>query len=770
MCGLIAIFATCSTPQQTPTTPAEPASARAEERAREVTAEPAGPTFDPDIVRVAPDSTIGRIRHALEVGAPELAGQLALAALPDAAPDELPRLWWLSARAARDAGTPVQAFSTFANVADADHPLAPWARLERAEILLEGDAQLAADEVEPLTELEWGGQRRARELQAAALVAADRPEQAEPLLRELLAERGSSGANASVAVPLAELLAARDDRDAVEEAIGLLQGVANRAPLSAAGRRAEARAAELLRTLPRARRRRLSHPDVEQAFARAMALAAATRFADAEAAFEEVAARATDDALECRARYQQGRAIYYQRHRRRAAEHLVRVARECDDPEVRAWSYFLAGRGFRSAGEDELALVQYARLEQATPEHSLADDARYRAARIDGDRGDEAAMVAKLEALPVDYPDGDMRGRARFLLAWRARRSGDTEASLAHFDALIEEGIGEDREDLAGRARYWRGRILASTGHEEQAREAWMRVVREAPLTYYAQQALSRLQEAQEASATTARALLGERTDGSIRFPWRDELDTAAFARALELLRVGEVAKAEIELAWLEAQGDSDDELRWIHAALLDRVGAHSRSVFLTRRQLRSFMQRPPAGAHFARWRIAYPRAYAGAIESAAAEQPVPPELLFAIAREESSFRADAVSVAHAYGLTQLLVPTAQRFGRRLELRATSATLRDPVVNLRIGAAYMGWLWHRYEANPVVLPSAYNAGQGATDRWLRERPEQDLDEWIEDIPYDETRRYTRRVLQTWGIYTWLNRGELPELAAQLPSR
>ncbi|MCA9608401.1 MAG: hypothetical protein KC619_22485, partial [Myxococcales bacterium] len=64
----------------------------------------------------------------------------------------------------------------------------------------------------------------------------------------------------------------------------------------------------------------------------------------------------------------------------------------------------------------------------------------------------------------------------------------------------------------------------------------------------------------------------------------------------------------------------------------------------------------------------------------------------------------------------------------------------------------------------------YNAGQGATDRWLRERPDQKLDEWIEDIPYDETRRYTRRVLQTWGIYTWLDRGELPDLPARLPHR
>jgi len=760
-------MATCSTPQQGNTTPApeSPPDEVAEAPVEEA------PTFDPDVVHLEPDSAIARVRNALDVGTAELARDLAATALAHASDEELHRLWWLSARASREAGTPVEAFATLASVADSDHPLAPWARLERARILMEGDAELAAAEAESLTELEWAGQHRAREIRAAALVEAGHADVAEPLLRALLAEAGEESASASVALPLAELLAERDDEAAKLEAISLFRRVATRAPLSSAGRNAETRVGEILRTLPRRRQRELAEPTAEQAFARATALAAAVRFAEAEAAFGEVAERAEDEELECRARLGQGRAIYYRRQRRRAAEHLVAVARDCEATEVRAWAYFLAGRGFRSAGEDELAMAQYARIEEQTPEHSLADDARYRSARIEGDRGNEEEMVAQLEALPNDYPEGDMRGRARFMLAWRARRAGDTDTALGHLAALVRDGIGEDREDLAGRAEYWRGRVLASADRDEEAREAWTAVVRDAPLTYYAQQALTRLQESQEASATTARALLGERTDGAMRFPWRSELDSDAFARALELLRVGEISKAETELTWIEEHSDaSDDELRWIHAALLDRAGAHARAVFLTRRRLRSFMAQPPTGMHYARWRIAYPRAFAGAIESAAAEQPVPPELVFAIAREESSFRPDAVSVAHAYGLTQLLVPTATRFGRRLDLRASAATLQDPVVNVRIGAAYMGWLWNRYEGNPVVLPSAYNAGQGATDRWLRERPDQHLDEWIEDIPYDETRRYTRRVLQTWGIYTWLDRGELPELAAQLPQR
>lgn len=762
LCGLTAAIATCSAPQgnTTPTLPAEvPAEA------------PTELAFDPDVVRPDADSAVGRVRAALDLGDPERAAAIAATALAHAEGDDLHRLWWLSARATQEAGTPARSFATLANVSESDHALAPWAQLLRAEILMGADAEGAVAEVAPLTRMDWAGRGQARDLHAAALVSAGDGDAAEAALRALLDDAPEGSARASVALPLAELLAARDEVDAKVEAIGLLRRVSTRAPLSSAGRAAEVRALSIIAELPRARRRALAEPPPEDAFHRAAALASAMRFREAEQAFAEVVARTRDDELECRARMGQGRAIYYRRQRRRAAEHLARVARECEAPEVRAWAYYLAGKGFHSAREDDLALAQYARLEAQVPEHSLADDARYRAALIDFDRGDEDGAVARLTSLPTDYPRGDMRGRARFMLAWRARRNGDPEEALRQLEASAREGIGEDREDLAGRGDYWRGRVLAEMDRDDEAIDAWTTVVRDAPLSYYAQQALARLEEADEASATAARALLGERGDDAIRFAWRDELDSESFARALELLRVGEVERANRELTWLEDHATENvDELRWIHAALLDRVGDHPRAIYLTRRRLGEFMRQPPAGAHFARWRIAYPRAYANAILAATEESPVPPELVFAIAREESSFRPDAVSVAHAYGLTQLLVPTARRFGRRLDLRVTATTLQDPVVNLRIGAAYMGWLWQRYEDNPVVLPSAYNAGQGATDRWLRERPDQRLDEWIEDIPYDETRRYTRRVLQTWGIYTWLDRGELPELGATLPRR
>ena len=543
-----------------------------------------------------------------------------------------------------------------------------------------------------------------------------------------------------------------------------------RAPLSRAATDAETRAREVIAQLPASRRRALSDPPLAEALLRARALAAANRHEQAEEAFAAVVARARDEDLRCEARLGQGRAIYYRRQRGRAAAHLSEVARECTQTNVRAWARYLAAKGFASGDQYERALEQYALLEEQVAAHSLADDARYRSALIEIERGNDTEATRRLTSMLDDYPEGDMRGVARFMLAWRARARGDHEAALEHLDETIAAGPLEDREDLHGRAAYWRACSLAALERLDEAQSAWTEVVERHPLSYYAFQSLSRLEERSPAAAETARARLGRRGEPTIRFAHRAELEEPAFARALELFIVGEPEKARRELAWLRARSEAPDELRWIEAALLDRAGEHAEAVYITRRHLPSFHSEPPSGEHFARWRIAYPRAFAPEIEDATRMSPVPAELVFAIAREESSFRPEVVSIAHAYGLTQLIVPTARRFGRRIGLNVNAAVLSDPRVNVRIGAEYMSWLWRRYEENPVVLPSAYNAGQGATDRWLRERPSQRLDEWIEDIPYDETRRYTRRVLQTWGVYTWLDRGEAITLPAALPPR
>jgi soluble lytic murein transglycosylase len=151
---------------------------------------------------------------------------------------------------------------------------------------------------------------------------------------------------------------------------------------------------------------------------------------------------------------------------------------------------------------------------------------------------------------------------------------------------------------------------------------------------------------------------------------------------------------------------------------------------------------------------VAYPRAHAELVRRHAPTAGVPPELLLALMREESALDPEAVSPAGAVGLTQLMLPTARAVARRLKLPAPDrAGLMEPATSIRIGAAYLGDLLTRFGGSAALALAAYNAGENAVGRWRAAGPP--LDEFIEEIPYDETRGYVKRVLRSYASYRLL---------------
>jgi soluble lytic murein transglycosylase len=123
--------------------------------------------------------------------------------------------------------------------------------------------------------------------------------------------------------------------------------------------------------------------------------------------------------------------------------------------------------------------------------------------------------------------------------------------------------------------------------------------------------------------------------------------------------------------------------------------------------------------------------------------------------REESAFQHRVVSRSNAYGLMQLIVPTARRMARKLGLPSSAEALKRPAVNVALGCRYLSILQRKFDYNPVLAIPGYNAGPGAPIRWVDARPADDFDLWVERIPYQETRRYTKRVLRAMAAYAML---------------
>jgi soluble lytic murein transglycosylase len=696
----------------------------------------------------------------------------ALAGLARASKEEAPLLRWLAAQASRELGEVQTAYDLLLPLADSDHPLAYWAKLSLAECSESRDPMYALALLDsllaPSRDVQgWPGRPPAERSRARVLEKLGRREDAITALERLASEARDESGALQVLVPLCELLAEGDESDKVR-AVAFARRIALRAPGTRAGKRAEELATDLLKSLPEELRRDLTQTRMDDKLMRADGLLAALRYDEAVAAYAELEGAAQGDPdIACRARYGRAKALLDRRSRAEGSVLMAEVASHCaHDTDRRAWARYYAGRAFSQLGQNEEALSQFEALEVESPSHSLADDALYRAAKVARDMGDTAGVLARLSAIPTRYPQGDMQLRARFSLAWEAHARGDLATAIR---TLSEELRDEQSEDVQGRSAYFRARWIGETGDTAAAIDAFVEAFESAPLAFYGQLSYSRLHALAPERARELAARLSRARGGRITFAQRPELSSVGFRRVIALLSVGEVALANWELRVLGFTGESADvELALLSVTLLDRAGAPELALELARRHMPRLLRLYPSVQNVPLYELVYPMAFAPLIESTAKREGVPAAFLRAVAREESGFHPEAVSRAHAYGLVQLLLPTARGLvkSKKERVKDASALLR-PELNLTLGARFMASLAANLRGKYSLVPPAYNAGPAAVSRWLRERGSEPYDDWVENIPYDETRTYTRRVVQTHGIYHWLATGELLQLPLDL---
>jgi soluble lytic murein transglycosylase len=559
-------------------------------------------------------------------------------------------------------------------------------------------------------------------------------------------------------------------------------------PLSSWAERAEKRVAELLKVLPARERSRQRQMSGAEHIERGQALYDAMRNEQSEAEF---AAALKSSALtadqRCVAAYYRANSVFKARDRARAAplfEEAITLCRRAKNVDLEVKGAYQAGRCYHNLGKLETAIARYQLIEDRHADHSYADDARVLRAQAYRELGDGARADELLAAVPKRYPDGDMATDALWQLAWTAYKAGDYPSALARLREQLELGPPPGAWWAEGQALYLMGRCHAKMGQTERAADDWEQTARRHPLSYYALLALNRLREVDEVRYAALTASLraaptaGQTADQPWQFRDRPVYQSAGFARALEFMRLGLGHEAEAELRRLgmavpagrEPVTDPDrrDQL-WAVAFLYDQAGRYETSHWLTRWHLLDYRTKWPSGPDRARWQIAYPRPFWQLLDRHARANDIPTELFISIVREESGFSPVRESPANAIGLSQLIVPTAERFARGTGIAVSRETLRDPELNATIGARFLGFLSRRFDGRLPLMVPAYNAGEGAVDRWLRERGHWPQDEWSEEIPYEEARKYAKRVLSSYFAYSYLGTGTIPRVRNDLPA-
>ncbi len=424
-----------------------------------------------------------------------------------------------------------------------------------------------------------------------------------------------------------------------------------------------------------------------------------------------------------------------------------------------------------SAGpKPDEALERYGRIEKEFPKHRLADDARLASALIVRDR-DAAKSETMLLTLPDDYPEGDMRGEALFRVALARMTRGDWEGAKAPLDRNVQIDASHAWA-TAGRAAYFRAKCSAKTGDDAGAKKQWVEIVKSYPLAYYMAQSYGRIAEGDAALAkSTLDAAMAAEPGGAWLSREHAELESDEMKRAIALLEVGEIewAKKEMLAANVTAEG-ADAEMVWYAASLFDRAGAFDVGHQFSRGRLSDHLPHYPSGRWRFAWEAAYPRAFASLVTKTATETNVPAPVLWGVMREESAFIADVKSPSNAHGLMQLLPSTARDVARGTSYSSDETALHVPRVSIALGAKLLAGLRASFPDNPSLAIPSYNAGAGAIRAWLRARAGADYDLWVEQIPYEETRGYIKRVLQSELIYAELYAPEVAKEVLALPPK
>jgi soluble lytic murein transglycosylase len=343
--------------------------------------------------------------------------------------------------------------------------------------------------------------------------------------------------------------------------------------------------------------------------------------------------------------------------------------------------------------------------------------------------------------------DGLPLAEGEWLAGWIALRSLHRYVdAFDHFRRMFEN---VSYPVSKARAAYWAGRAAEAGGKLEIARQ-WYEVAATHVTSFYGQLAAAKLP-----------------VEGRPKIPAEpnpSETDQQAFGQ-MELVRLVRMMAAmglsdEIDPFVRQLAQEANTAVGWTLVA--DIARDHKRqdlAIYVAKKALRD-------GVVLSR--LGYPDLLLPMTETP------DPAFVKAVVRQESAFDPKAISHAGARGLMQLMPATASRVARRLSIPYSRARLtRDPQYNVTIGRAYLLQLLEEYDGSPILALSAYNAGPARVARWLKSfgdpnRSVEDAVDWIESIPFYETRNYVQRVLENFTVYRGRGGGTELTLAPSVP--
>jgi len=471
-----------------------------------------------------------------------------------------------------------------------------------------------------------------------------------------------------------------------------------------------------------------------------------------------IVAAGNGDALTGEAVYYTGRSYYRQRKYDSAIKEYRKIIISYPSSGYLTRALFQTALCYKRKGQISRANQ---RLEYFVDKYSwsaLADDALYEIASYQESQKQYAEAIKTFKRLASKYSKSRLADDALWHAGWGHRKVRQYLDSIADFQILINR-FPQSR--FASAAQYWIGKNYESLKMWKKASDIYYKIVRESHW-YYGNKSKERIQWLVQNHRVSGEFVLTEA--GFRNHPrakvtvddtlWRD-IGRLNSSRTQELMYLRAFDDAIVELkTLLRTNQFAPKNIYYNMITCYQKIGefynAYQYAWKLSQLpELKSENDSLPLEIY----KMLYPFHFQDAIYKYSKRYNIDPFFVASMIREESKYNRTIISHAGARGLMQIMPATGKYLARQMNIRRfNTSMLFIPDVNIQIGTRYMRDLMKQFDNNHAFVAGAYNGGPGRMTRWMKELDGSDLDEFIEDIPIDETRWHIKKVLDSYYIY------------------
>lgn len=468
----------------------------------------------------------------------------------------------------------------------------------------------------------------------------------------------------------------------------------------------------------------------EELLKRASTLYAQNEFTASLKTLDMISSAPLSQTMSSRIDLRTGMALYRLRQYKQAERQFSKAAAS-SLPGIRSEARFWLAKSLDRQDLKERALAMYLELAAEGKKQEFADDALVEAACLKRGLGRYAEAARLFDQAAGLSNDARSIAKSAWETGWCRYLAGDNAGAAEIFKRLLADN--NQREKVL----YWLARALEKNG-DAAATEYYRTLLGEFPAGFYA------TWYRDQRGIKDTRESLGNR-DALAELPF-----AGGFDKPRLLASLGLIDEARVELSALRKKNGE----RKIQFPVLARV-------FLELRDYGSaislFMQNRPIAwekGTLSLWSAGYPRAYTDLVSRNAAQNGLSEGLVYALIRAESGFSPAVKSGAGAIGLMQMMPATARMTAREKGV-FNPRLLTVPEYNIRLGTKHLHDLMKEHNGDVVYMAAAYNAGSAALERWKKSYRMLQKDEFIESIPYRETREYVKKVYASAATYRQL---------------